>query len=403
MIAKYFGRAFILLVVLIGGFFMSTIALPDCNPQFRKVSEDGLGTGSSNSVIWSLQEFNGRLYAGTSNVFIGAEIHRYDGQSWERVVQNGLGNINNEGIRHMAIYKGVLYAGTVNVKNGSEIWRSADGVNWEKVMTGGFGSRTAESVRALEPFKGYLYAGVSEAGNDKPGKLFRTTDGANWEPVVVDGLGDPDNDSFHAMEKFHGFLYTLIRHGRLGPPQIWRTADGINFRQVVGPYSATPAGFGVPNTQVFYHIKAYKSYIYVGTANYDGFSLHRSSDGIVWEEVGREGLGTPGNGQESFRNPGNIFGWRFEIFENDLWLGIFNYTGARAWKTDNGLDWVEMVGPASTFAPAGFGNPWNWGVRSLEEFNDKLYLGTAQCILVECLGVIPGAAIWEWPGEACEP
>jgi hypothetical protein len=183
---------------------------------------------------------------------------------------------------------------------------------------------------------------------------------------------------------------------------VWRTEDGLNFRQVVGPDSQAPSGFGIPENFTLYDLRAYRGYLYAGTGNFNGFSLHRTADGINWEEIGRDGMGAPGNGEQNTTNPGNNFAWRFEVFEDQLWLGIHNYQGARLWKTENGLDWTEVAGPNGIYAPEGFGNPDNWGVRSLETYKDKLYIGTAQCILPSCVVSISGAEVLEFSGEACE-
>lgn len=401
-------RTTIAAATLTGVMFLGapTVSVAACSPQFTKVSDSSV-SNPANSVIWAMQEYKGLLYIGTSNRITGTEIHRYDGESWEQVIDAGFGNPNNEGLRHMAEYKGMLYAGTVNAVTGAEIWRTEDGFNWEKVMTGGFGKTSIDTVRSLNTFKGYLYAGASDAGdNDNPGQLRRTTDGVNWEPVQVSGFGDDFNDSFHRMEKFKGYLYVLVRHTVEGPPEIWRTDDGVNFRQVVGAKSATPPGFGIPTLQVFYDLRVFKDHIYVGTGDLFGFSLHRSADGINWETIGTDGMGWPGNGEQDTSNLGNLFTWRFEVFEDALWVGIFNYQGARLWKSETGdpgvENWIEMVGPTSPFLPEGFGNPYNWGVRTLEEHNDSLYIGTAQCIVASCFDVITGAEVWEFSGEACE-
>jgi hypothetical protein len=379
-------------------------AQAECTPTFRKISEDGLGD-AGNSVIWALRQFKGKLYAGTSNRVTGVEIHEWDPDTeiWTRVVEGGLGNLNNTGVRHMEVFQGFLYAGTVNGEDGAELWRSEDGQNWEVVVTGAFGNPTAESIRSIASFRNFLYVGVMDGGSEGfgPGMLYRSLDGVNFEPVITDGFGDVDNDSFHRFAKLKGFFYSLMRHTRDGPPEIWRTADGDNWRQVVGPDSDTPAGFGIPGTQLFYSARAFKGRLYVGTGNYFGFSLHRTPDGLDWQTLGVFGFGTPGDGSQFTSNPGNLFAWRFEVFEDSLWLGIFNYTGARLWKTDNGVNWIEVVGPEG-IAPPGFGEEANYGIRSLEEMNDRLYLGTAQCILEFCTGAIPGAAVWEYSGEACE-
>lgn len=111
------------------------------------VNTPGFGNPNNFSVV-AMTEYNGKLYALTRNQTEGAEMWRYDGQSWEQVlfpggVTNGIyGNprINNVWAR-MAVFRGKLYCGFSSGLQGSflgstgcEIWRY-DGQTWEPVIS----------------------------------------------------------------------------------------------------------------------------------------------------------------------------------------------------------------------------------------------------------------------------
>lgn len=124
----------------------------------------GMGPGfddARNSYLWSLAEFNGWLYAGTSDNSLviagaivnlaqlpglitgripsaeardvppvlanigglGADLYRsLDGVHWAPVFTRGLGNHNNYGLRTMNSASGRLYLGFANPFDGLEIW-----------------------------------------------------------------------------------------------------------------------------------------------------------------------------------------------------------------------------------------------------------------------------------------
>jgi hypothetical protein len=52
-----------------------------------------------------------------------AQLWRYDGENWERLVGNGFGDDYNIGIRTMIIYDNSLIALTGNSKTGCEMWK----------------------------------------------------------------------------------------------------------------------------------------------------------------------------------------------------------------------------------------------------------------------------------------
>ena len=107
--------------------------------------------------------------------------------------------------------------------------------------------------------------------------------------------------------------------------------------------------------------------IYLGTTNwYRGFGVYRSSNGINFTKVGTGGFG----------DKTNAYAWRFEVFEDALWLGVMDRKAgekaARLWCTFDGTNWSEMVGPSSLYASEGSGNLNNRGIRTLDMYRGKL-------------------------------
>jgi hypothetical protein len=231
------------------------------------------------------------------------------------------------------------------------------------------------------------------------GQIWRSADGDNWTPVVLDGFGSTENDGILAMAVFNGLLYVGTSNKSQGL-EIWRTADGLQFEPVVGPVPAgTPSGFGDARNIAVLDLEVYQGAMYVGTANFRGFGMFRTFDGTNYETITTNGLG----------DPGNAYSWRFRAFDDHLWLGVFNVLnflsgikGGSLWRSADGLQWEEMVGGGpGALLPYGFGDPFNWGMRTLETFDGSLYIGTANCFLSRCTGVAGGAEVWEWPGEDC--
>jgi flagellin len=368
----------------------STNLYADCSPSYSKVV--GAGFGDPNNIyMHSMTTYGNDLFVGTFNQVSGAQIWRYDGSTWTRVVDKGLGEVNDQSVRNLIAFGGQLYAGIYNDIDGAEVWRSDDGSNWQRLVVP-FTNPDNISVRGFAIFSGYLYVGLQRA-NDTA-QLWRTPDGSYWESVVVDGFGDPTNSSAHFLKVFGGYLYVGTRNSDVGA-QLFRSRDGVNFNVVVGPGAATPAGFG-HNDGAIFSMEVYKGSLYVGTTNwYQGYSVYKTDDGLNYTRVISGGFG----------DNTNAYAWRMQVFEDALWLGTMNRkvgtSAARVLRTFDGVNWTEMVGPTSPYIGQGFGNGSNWGVRTLETYKGKLYLGTAQCWFDACTSITNGAEIWVWPGEVC--
>lgn len=369
----------------------------DCTSGFDQVNEDGFGD-RFNLYAWSMKTFGDHLYVGTLNNEHGGQIWRYDGSSWENVVSENVNESGNRGFRNLLIYNGMLYAGTYNTTYGAQIWRSGNGSNWEVVQYDGFGDANKTSVRAMIEYQGFLYVGLQDS-NEGPGQLWRSSDGVTWQPVVLDGFGDISNNSMHTMAEFQGDLYVGTRN-TITYTQLWRSSDGLNFEVVVGEGGVRPPGFGVSNNNSIYDLHVFKDRLFIGVGNNKmGFSVYYTPDGVVFKRIGKFGFG----------ESNNIFAWRFFTYKRDLWLGVMNPSlgeqGGSLWRSGSlwrwGFQWEELVGANGVFQGYGFNDLRNWGVRTFENFQNNLYVGTAQCWEQRCEEFVSGAEVWRWTGEAC--
>eukprot|EP00486_Rosalina_sp_Unknown_P014871 CAMPEP_0201594650 /NCGR_PEP_ID=MMETSP0190_2-20130828/191901_1 /ASSEMBLY_ACC=CAM_ASM_000263 /TAXON_ID=37353 /ORGANISM="Rosalina sp." /LENGTH=215 /DNA_ID=CAMNT_0048054345 /DNA_START=832 /DNA_END=1476 /DNA_ORIENTATION=- len=181
----------------------------------------------NNNYAFAMEEFNGKLYVATNNVadelgmalfFIGQPFNTDGTQiwqgdrdnngdwTWDKVVNQGLGNPANYGVRKLQAVGDYLYAVTSNHVTGFEIWRTNDGSTWTvEVGTGasqpgGFGDVDNKSGRGLFVFNGYIYVGVENRASG--GKIYRRgideatgdyTPNSAWEKIVDGGNGNPLN------------------------------------------------------------------------------------------------------------------------------------------------------------------------------------------------------------------
>jgi len=113
---------------------------PSESPAWVQVSEPGFGR-KKNIGILSSAVFKDKLYFGTQNaMFIGlygtgrgAEVWRWDGEEWERVINKGNPQGGEERRRDnmymwsMIEYEDQLIVGTFNMFRGGELWASDSG------------------------------------------------------------------------------------------------------------------------------------------------------------------------------------------------------------------------------------------------------------------------------------
>lgn len=301
-------------------FLATTVSiLLACNLQaeqilmWEQVNEDGFGN-VHNIGTWPWAVFGDYVYVGTESYWETGEgeSHSTGGQlwrvsedtDWEKVNEDGFGNVNNKMIWPGTVFGGYLYVGCENNYTGGGIWRSQTGDpnSWEQVVTNGFGDSTNAWVIPLVVFDGYLYAGASreEAGGCE---VWRSADGTTWQQVNSDGFGNLNNSEEPIyMSVFGDYLYVGTYNASTGG-EIWRT-KGLGGPPFTDWEQANADGFGDANNSSAASGVVFEDNLYVGTwNNTTGGQIWRSPDGATWQQVNTNGFGDPNNSDAS---PGQL-------------------------------------------------------------------------------------------------
>jgi hypothetical protein len=390
---------------------------------------DGILLLCDNFYSFSMVNFEGTIYVGTWNLrerlyslydlFIllfdpsvshqdmsnGAEIWRYEGgllgRTWDKVVDGGLGDRYNMGVREMTVWDDpddspdrgpAIFATTYNAKHGCEIWRSFNGTSWEVVVGRGadlgpgfgFGDGN-DSGRALAAMGDYVYAGVMRANG---GQIWRSANGSDWEYVTscqdlerssfwINFIGsmamsdmrlfDDDNDGVEEL---------FVGTWRLFGFSVYRYDPDTNKWSNVAMY-------GIKNwsTSGVSKLVPFNGRLWILTINYlQGFDVYASNptnpaagirSNADWELVATKG----------FNDVGNYYSWSGivypvgsngeELSNSRLFIGSF--------CLDRGfyLYSVTKSGEWAIEASRGYDNPNNYGVRSMSILDGYLILGTA--------------------------
>jgi len=296
---------------------------------FAPVTARGMGNLDVSSFR-ALVGFNRRLYTSPSGkgrqwAFTGSPVvlessNPAAGQ-WRPVSVPGFGDDTNQVIFEMAVFNGHLYAGTGNPANGYQVWKTrAEGsvpYAWKKVITNGaYRGNLNQAVMSMFVFKNALYVGggIRRGGYDRE---------FNTGPAAAE----------------------LIR---IHPDGSWdlvagderRTPDGLK-----SPLSKTGPGFGNPFTGYIWSMAEYDGFLYVGT--YDSTVLLSFMDAQKLSPAQRGRL-----------NSSHLE----QIVEIE--------GGFDLWSSSDGVRWEQIT-------HNGFGNKYNYGVRTLVGAPYGLFLGAA--------------------------
>ncbi len=383
---------------LAGGLVETSPALT----QFQQINHPGF-TDDLNRYAWSMVVFNEELYVGTWNMRTssirhpdsGAQVFRYlDGTEWEQVVDGGLGNDTNNGLRSMIVWDApddpdsegeAIYGTTMNMRQGLEVWRTFDGANWE-VLVGkgapypnGFDAgRRNNSGRGMIAYEvdgqEWLYLGTHGGTN---GEIWRTLDGEEWEKVTdarALGLGnnsicfasmciyqdDPDKNPALFVGSWNRAGFSVVK-----------SYDGVHFETVAnrGITKQTNQGMG--------QLIVFNGRLWILGINYiDGFDIFASKSGTIesnddWDLIATEGL----------TDRGNKYAWRAIEYDNGtgprLYIGVFNYArGYMLYSITPDMEYAIEVGPGAA-QEQGMGDRRNYGARTLAVYQDRLVVGLA--------------------------
>jgi SAM-dependent methyltransferase len=338
------------------------------------------------------------------------------------------------GVRNMGVYQRpgdsdpALYTLSWSPRGGpgARLLRSQDGINFEplQILIDGMEPNVFSSFRSLASFRGKLYtAPGSISGNANSAGLaaiLETHDplSEQWQKVNETNFGDPHNDATAELIVFNDHLYA----GTSNPDgfQLWKTdAAGrppYRWKQVI----SQGAGRG-PTNKATASMCVFKGCLYIGTAISNGgycrkYGIGPAACEIIrvypddsWElvmgegRVTRHGLKMPLSGYgPGFDQRANTYLWRMRCHNGWIYAGTFSPVsllpylprqkwpehkkrlldrertsaitdkigGFDLWRSRDGEHWIPIT-------RNGFGNPFNWGVRSMCSTPFGLVLGVA--------------------------
>jgi hypothetical protein len=392
----------------------------DCPDNLREVER--------RTEIW---RFNPRIEE-WRRVYRAPMVMGRDKQEWPRYIGfRGMAVFQGKGDA-----KPCLYVSTWSplMTDPPDILRSEDGMLFEPTARPPF-SPTVRSFRTLQIYNGRVHTTPTSSGAVNPRNLlqrksedsvggnstiYATADIASgqWVATCEEGFGDPTNLTVFEMVEFNGHLYAATVNQR--GMQLWRTTDDrdppYKWKKVLDR-----GAWRGPANEVGVGLCEFNGALYVSTGVLNG-GYHRKLDigpfaaelMRVWPDdswellVGEsrltpDGLRYPLSGYTAGYD--NMFGgyiWR--MCEHDGWIyaGTFSWAmmlpwlprhlwpedvlvqirrwgmdtlcyengGAELWRSRDGIRWLPVTRNA-------FGNPYNWGIRTMASTKHGLFVGTA--------------------------
>lgn len=243
---------------------------------------------AENTGVTALGVFNGMVFAGTGSAHCkdGVELwlSRDHGATWEPVagerfaLRTALAR-ESKYFLDIAEFNGAVYISTGDQRTGgSEIWRATDGWNWQPVVgaptkyRAGMGKASDDMIYDLEPFGGRLYAGVLNWLREG-GSMWRSDrDGDDWEVLIggdvkprTAGFGNAANFGITRLCPLGSHLYASTSNEQ--GAELWRSADGEVWEQVMGPQAGVPAGFGSAGNRAINGLFSYHGVLFASTDN----------------------------------------------------------------------------------------------------------------------------------------
>jgi hypothetical protein len=324
--------------------------------NFQAVCRPGLGLGSV-SAFRFLVPFKDRVYtspigstgniANQSKYPVVFESRDPASGNWRPVSHAGFGDKNNTVVFSMAEFNGQLYAGTFNHVDGFQLWKTAaEGTppyNWQKVIDLGAGRRNLnEGALALCEFRGALYVGtcIQEGGYDRlngvgpaAAEIIRVYADDSWDLIVgeprrtKEGLKFPVSGFGPGFDNlFNGYLWSMCVHDD-------ELYAGTLSSAVYLPYLGNEAD----------ELRSFieTDYVQEFLASRSGLEIWSSADGNSWGPVTTTGFGNRyNNGARTLvSTPSglavgtvNPFGPQVAVKQGESWAYETNHRGgAEVW------------------------------------------------------------------------
>ncbi|HMP77416.1 MAG TPA: hypothetical protein PKE12_14060 [Kiritimatiellia bacterium] len=284
--------------------------------------------------------------ANSAGVALVMETNDPRGQTWTQVNENNFGDDHNETIFEMAAFNGHVYAGTLNPE-GFQLWKTdalgKPPYTWKRVLKrGGDRGPVNEGVGSLCVFNNALYVGsvINNGGYDRKYGI---------GPAPVEIIRVHPDDSWDLV----------MGDGRL-------TDDGMKM-----PLSGLGGGFDKFFNSYLWRMCVHDGWLYAGTFAWSALLHYIPRD--KWPDAAKS------------------------LFDKDRTKMIVDRVGGfDLWRTRNGATWLPVT-------QNGFGNTYNWGVRTMASSPYGLFVGIANPFGPEV--AVPRNEGWQYeanPRGGCE-
>ncbi|MCB2180475.1 MAG: class I SAM-dependent methyltransferase [Desulfobulbaceae bacterium] len=317
--------------------------------RFDTVSVPGLGIDPAPRSLRGLVPFKGRLFTtpvgsmkryeyNIADAMVILTSDDPDNGSWQTACKPNFGNPNNVAVFDMAEFNGFLYAGTANVREGFEVWKTdAEGdppFKWTRVVAkGAHRGKLNQAAITLKAFGDYLYVGSA-------------IQGGGWDTDNHIGPAAPEVIRISSDDAWE-----------LVAGEARNTPDGLRV-----PISGMGPGFNDPFSGYIWSMCVHRGCLYIG--NLQWLSHAKFSDRTKWPK----------------RLQKMIDSQRLEKL-------LKNFGGCDLWRSHDGLHWHPVT-------VNGFGNYYNFGIRSMASTPYGLFAGTANPYTPEV--AVKRAAGWQY-------
>lgn len=252
-----------------------------------------------------------------------------DGNDVWTVIDDGFGNSNNVGIFTIESFNGWLYAGTHNPKQGAEVWKLAGpepSAAPVRIIKGGGPRWLNEAAMTMYVFQDHLYVGTQASflwrmiGGLKASDLLRIDTEDHWETVAGPNSIGGEKSGFG--ERGNAYVWSMCEHDGWFYVGTYDIITGLTYMLTHPAYLMSMMGIDLKSDSPGEKCLTLAQLAYMQPNS--GGDLYKSQDGVHWYCVSVDGFGNHNN-----------YGLRtLESANGRLFVGMANpYDGLEVWAS----------------------------------------------------------------------
>jgi hypothetical protein len=258
--------------------------------SWTKIGGDGVNSGwavGAYEYAYSLDYFNGTLYAGLGSSAGDAEVYSWNGTSWTKIGGDSLNSgwaTTYEVVASLTNDGANLYAGLGTTAGDGEVWRW-NGTSWTKIGGDGVNSgwdATFETVRSLRYLNSTLYAGLGDTAGDAE---VWSWSGSAWTKIGGDGLNSSWTTNYEQVGAFTADGTTLYASlgSSDGDGEVY-SWNGTSWTKIGG--DGVNGSWASATGDIVNALSFYNGTLYAGMQDANGSGYAYSYDGSAWTAIG---------------------------------------------------------------------------------------------------------------------